>query len=321
MAFESYQLNLKLTEAGYQKVMANGDAMVSLSYIALGSGPGYSVDFRDTRTSLSNEVVRRQIDSHQREEIVDENGNNLARLDFAAIFSDSSSFDVWEIGFFDEAGDLIYIWSSTDEEYAPKRTHIHLVVAMSQYLLFDEEAANITVNDAGLPFELFLQPLKDDFEEKLALTGIITASSVASLTAKYMQDVTDTQLLKDNYDLFKSTTESEIDSLAGQLELERAQRIAESEAIKLLSAQQFAEQESFNISVTSAIASSAAMGIRLNSSIDEERQARLSQLEDSIIREQMFTDQLQNQQDINIKTLATLASITATSMQGTGASI
>lgn len=184
MGFKSFQLNLKLTDVGYQKIMALDGKPVNLTEIALGKGNsagdnGYEVHFKDDHTSLQNEVVRRQVDSHQKEGYTDDKGNQLARLDFATIFSDDSSFDVWEMGFFDDEGDLIYIWSQErkailDDQnkvtgyegyFAPKRTNIHLVVSVSQHLLFEEEASSVIVKDAGLPFELFLQPLKDEYNQ------------------------------------------------------------------------------------------------------------------------------------------------------------
>lgn len=193
MSFESFQLNLKLTNTGYNKVMALDGKPVALKYIALGKGnaagtAGYNVDFRDTKTALLHEVVRKKIDSSQKTSYTDANGTPLARLDFAAIFNDSSSFDVWEMGFFDDVGDLIYIWSHPSNVFAPKRPNIHLAISISQHLLFAEEAAGVVVQDAGVPFELFLQPLKDDLVTYLAYShnaiGDMSLSAMAEHTEK-----------------------------------------------------------------------------------------------------------------------------------------
>ena len=188
MSFESFQLNLKLTSIGYNKVMALDGKPVSLKFIALGKGnaagsAGYSVDFRDTKTALLHEVVRKQIDSSQKTSYTDDNGTPLARLDFAAIFNDNSSFDVWEMGFFDDVGDLIYIWSHPTDVFAPKRPNIHLAISVSQHLLFAEEASGVIVQDAGVPFELFLQPLKDDFtvQMQLMMSNYLSAAGASSV--------------------------------------------------------------------------------------------------------------------------------------------
>lgn len=194
MSFESFQLNLKLTNVGYNKVMALDGKPVALKYIALGKGnsagnAGYNVDFRDTKTSLLHEVIRKQIDSSQKTSYTDANGTPLARLDFAAIFNDNSSFDVWEMGFFDDVGDLIYIWSHPTNVFAPKRPNIHLAISISQHLLFAEEASGVIVQDAGVPFELFLQPLKDDFNEQMQLmaSAYLAATGTATLTIMRQQ--------------------------------------------------------------------------------------------------------------------------------------
>lgn len=178
MAFESFQMNIKLTDYGYQKVMALDGAPIGIKYIGLGKGnaentAGYDVNFRQSQTALAHPVIIKQIDSSQKESYV-EDGQNLARIDTATIFAGNENFDVRELGYYDEnengdVGELVYVWSSSDPEeiYAPKRSKIHLVVSISQHLLFSEEAGAITVVDAGVPFELFLQPLKDSFEEEI----------------------------------------------------------------------------------------------------------------------------------------------------------
>lgn len=192
MSFESFQLNLKLTNIGYNKVMALDGKPVSLKFISLGKGnaagtAGYSVDFRDTKTALQHEVVRKQIDSSQKTSYTDNNGAPLARLDFAAIFNDNSSFDVWEMGFFDDVGDLIYIWSHPTDVFAPKRPNIHLAISVSQHLLFAEEASWVIVQDAGVPFELFLQPLRDDFNEQMQLMMSSCLAATGAATTAIMQ--------------------------------------------------------------------------------------------------------------------------------------
>lgn len=194
MSFESFQLNLKLTNIGYNKVMALDGKPVSLKFISLGKGnaagtAGYSVNFRDTKTALQHEVVRKQIDSSQKTSYTDSNGTPLARLDFAAIFNDNSSFDVREMGFFDDVGDLIYIWSHPTDVFAPKRPNIHLAISVSQHLLFAEEASGVVVQDAGVPFELFLQPLKDDFNEQMQLmmSSYLAATGAATVTIMQQQ--------------------------------------------------------------------------------------------------------------------------------------
>ena len=146
MSSEPFQLNLKLTDTGYEKIMALDGKPVALTHIALGKGnaagtAGYDVDFRDTKTALLHEVVRKEIDSSQKTSYTDANGTPLARLDYAVIVADNSSFDIWEMGFFDDAGDLIYIWSHPSNVFALKRPNINFAISISQHLLFAEEAA------------------------------------------------------------------------------------------------------------------------------------------------------------------------------------
>ena len=219
MSFESFQLNLKLTNIGYNKVMALDGKPVSLKFISLGKGnaagtAGYSVNFRDTKTALQHEVVRKQIDSSQKTSYIDNNGTPLARLDFAAIFNDNSSFDVWEMGFFDDVGDLIYIWSHPTDVFAPKRPNIHLAISVSQHLLFAEEASLVIVQDAGVPFELFLQPLKDDFNLQMQLMMSAYFAATGAATVTIMQQQLAIVDLQGDVTLLESTHSADVAALS-----------------------------------------------------------------------------------------------------------
>lgn len=218
MGFKSFQLNLKLTEVGYQKVMDLNGSPVGLKTIVLGQGnssgnKGYDVYFKDDHKKLAHEVVRKQIDSHQKESYKDEHGNQLARIDFAAIFSGTERFDVWEMGFLDEEDNLIYIWSSPDIDFAPKRTNVHLIISISQHLLFEEEADRITVKDAGLPFELFLQPLKDDFTLSILKSLATTLVAVGNLSAAQIEEVIHADKLEQKIDALESHHDKETQAL------------------------------------------------------------------------------------------------------------
>lgn len=191
MAYEAFQLNLKLTESGYQRVFHSFGNPVNIKFIAIGSGisgVGYDVAFRENRTSLATEVLRKQIDSSQIEDITDPaTGNPGKRVDYATIFSSTSSFDVREVGFFDEDNTLIYIWSSsTGDAFAPIRPKISLIVSIAQYLLIQEEMAVINVVDAGYPFELFIQPLKEQMLiDKQAITDDVYAAAYERLRTAF----------------------------------------------------------------------------------------------------------------------------------------
>lgn len=166
MAYEAFPLNLKLTEAGYQRVFHGFGNPVNIKYIAIGTGldgRGYAVEFRENATALKTEVLRKQIDASQIIDTIDpDTGNPCKRVDYAAMFSSNLSIDVREVGFFSEDGVLIYVWSSTEEEaFAPIRPKLSLVVSIAQYLLIQEEMKVINVVDAGYPLELFIQPLQD----------------------------------------------------------------------------------------------------------------------------------------------------------------
>ena len=273
MAFESFQMNIKLTDYGYQKVMALDGAPVGIKYIGLGKGnadntAGYDVNFRQSQTALAHQVIIKQIDSSQKESYV-EDGQNLARIDTATIFDGNENFDVRELGYYDEdengdVGQLVYVWSSADPEeiYAPKRSKIHLVVSISQHLLFSEEAGAITVVDAGLPFELFLQPLKDDFEESLAIVGVSSVAALAGLTAKFMQSINVTQQLQSDFTTYKDASTILIDDLEAEVDTERDERIAAIQIIEDRENQRESDQELINIGMLAAMASNTGMTMR-----------------------------------------------------------
>lgn len=198
MAYEAFQLNLKLTETGYQRVFHCFGNPVNIKYIAVGSGingAGYTVEFRENATTLQTEVLRKQIDASQVIDTVDpDTGNPCKRVDYATIFSSNLSIDVREVGFFSEDGALVYIWSSPDDvAFAPIRPKLSLVVSIAQYLLIQEEMAVINVVDAGYPIELFIQPLKEqmaidaDAIKRTLLTEIRTELNIPALAAMLQQ--------------------------------------------------------------------------------------------------------------------------------------
>ncbi len=171
MAYEAFPLNLKLTEAGYQRVFHGSGNPVNIKYISIGSGldgQGYVVAFRENASALKTEVLRKQIDASQVSDTIDPDTRNpCKRVDYATIFSSNVSIDVREVGFFDEEGTLIYIWSSPDEvAFAPIRPKLSLIISIAQYLLIQEEMTAINVVDAGYPLELFIQPLKDEINSE-----------------------------------------------------------------------------------------------------------------------------------------------------------
>lgn len=222
MAFSPTTINFNLTEHGFNRIMERGGKPIEITYLAIGKGnenndDGYATKFRDQRTSLEHEVVRKKLLSSQTRTYTDENNNELGSFDFATIFDGNFDFNVWEMGALDENGIMVYVWSqlrylSNDSgkhvgSFAPKRPNIDLVVSISQDLLFREESENITIVDAGLPFELFLQPLKDDIEKKqvnqlVAILKSVTRLSIslidADMRAKNINDRISRELDRQN---------------------------------------------------------------------------------------------------------------------------
>ncbi len=142
---------IELTDVGYQKTLKTNGVAITIKELALGSASsnaGYSVGFRDSRTELVNEVVRKQIDASKRDE-------EQGKIDFAVLFDGDEEFDVWELGFFDEDGDLVYIWSHETEKFAPKSKFLQLAISLSLWVRHIN-ISQVTVQDAGQPWELFL---------------------------------------------------------------------------------------------------------------------------------------------------------------------
>lgn len=324
MAFQSTQLNFKLTDYGYQKVMALDGKPVGIKFIALGKGNaantrGYNVSFRDTRSELAHLGVIKQIDSSEKTSYT-ENGEQLARIDTATIFDGPESFDVREVAFYDEdesgePGKAVYIWSSSDpaDEYAPKRPKIHLVVSISQHLLFSDEASAINVIDAGLPFELFLQPLKDDFEEQLSTTGLATLTSLAGITSDYMIQVLTNRSMQSAHSEYSAKTSEEISELQ-QKNIE----------FSATSDQRYTAQQSINdsqglieLSTLTSLASLTG-GFMRNSLASHDRDKVIAKLkqENELSNQRHIAQQELNksQELINLSMLTALSSGTAATM-------
>ena len=98
-----------ITDTGERKLnLALGTGVaVQITHVALGDGNGALYNPGAGQTALVRERARRAID---RQHIV---GTNAWRIT-AEFGTDTPSFYVREIGFFDAEGDLIAIWAGTD---------------------------------------------------------------------------------------------------------------------------------------------------------------------------------------------------------------
>jgi len=330
MAFESFQLNLKLTEYGFQKVMALDGKPVGIKYIALGKGnatntAGFNVDFRDTKDVLPHIGIMKQIDSSQKESYV-ENGEQLARIDTATIFDGDENFDVRSLGFYDEdengePNKMVYVWSDSDPEiiYAPKRPKIHLVISISQHLLFAEEATAVTVIDAGIPFELFLQPLKDDFDSQFITFGATSVAAFASLTAKYMQSSIEFQNHKtetaNKLSEAEENTANALEELAETVNENHDEQFAAYGATVLSGYAGLTAQFMQNSLDISALETDLS---EIQGELDEQETLRLSAIQGLREEQNIVIDNLREEQEtININLLAAISGSTAMAMNNT----
>ncbi len=129
-----------LTDTGETKLTtaAGSGSHVSITQIALGDAGGRRYDPTHDMTALVNERVRRDIDS------ADFDGEHTwyVRAEFP---TDTPSFAVREIGFFDQDGDLIAIWAGADVQSRQTGVIVYLV---EHALSFSRVAEGLIMVDA-----------------------------------------------------------------------------------------------------------------------------------------------------------------------------
>lgn len=99
-----------ITDIGDRKlnIALGSESAVVISHVALGDGGGVKYVPGYAQTELENEVIRAPI---ARRHVADDHAWRIA-VEFGA--ADLPNFTVREIGFFDEDGDLIYLWAGTN---------------------------------------------------------------------------------------------------------------------------------------------------------------------------------------------------------------
>jgi len=106
-----------ITDVGEQKlaVAAGSGTQVSISHIALGDANNANYEPGFAQTALKNERVRQAIESR-----IFTGGQTW--IVKTAFDTDTVSFGVREMGFFDSEGDLIAIWAGAD--VVPRQTGV-----------------------------------------------------------------------------------------------------------------------------------------------------------------------------------------------------
>lgn len=129
-----------ITDLGEAKLAqaAGDETEVAISYIALGDANGVAYDPDYSQTTLINERVRQPIESR----IFQGDGSWAVKAIFGA---DTESFDVREIGFFDQDGDLIALFAGVD--MIPRQTGVIEYVA-KHILNFSRVADGLIVVNA-----------------------------------------------------------------------------------------------------------------------------------------------------------------------------
>jgi len=145
-------INAVTTLVGATKALnpAPNTVGITITHIGIGDagGAGYTIPPRTTQASLVNEIVRKPISQSQ---ILPDS----FQLDMAALFDGTEQLDVWEIGFYDDVGDLVMVWSSTTAPLVHKAASLKLILGVS-LVVVDLNIGNITIQDTGVNLGLFL---------------------------------------------------------------------------------------------------------------------------------------------------------------------
>lgn len=153
------ELQLTATDLGRQKIFdaETNSLQLKITDVAVGSN-GYTPD--PEQESLVAEEVRLPIASSSID--LDAYQININ----AAIVGDEE-FTVREVGFFDEDGDLIFIWSHPTQPLGYKSAPARFLLGMA-LTITDLPLGSITIQDQGQPLELVLSPLEQSTLEGLA---------------------------------------------------------------------------------------------------------------------------------------------------------
>lgn len=163
------ELQLTATDLGRQKIFNAETNGLQLKITAVGAGSsGYTPDA--SQTALTDEVVRLPIASSA----IDLDAYQLTVN--AAIVGDEE-FTVREVGFFDEDGDLIFVWSHPSQPLGYKSAPARFLLGMA-LTITDLPLGSITIEDQGQPLELVLSPLEQTTLDALAAKAELLARAM-----------------------------------------------------------------------------------------------------------------------------------------------
>lgn len=161
---ETINLQVVATDAGLSKVLSAQDAGIklSISKIALGDG-AYTLQSARARTSLQHEVVRVPIASSRK-------NDTTRQLDIAAAAQGEEEFWVREVGFLDEDGTLIFVWSDPTRALGYKSAPARFLLGLSM-IVTEVPIGGIQIVDQGQPLELYIGNIEADLSGEHAVGG------------------------------------------------------------------------------------------------------------------------------------------------------
>ncbi|AOE85832.1 phage tail protein [Pseudomonas sp. TCU-HL1] len=156
---ETLQLQVYTTEAGLARILAadTQGLKLRLTHVGLGDGaydPAKAPGRR--RTALKHEVVRVPIAASR-------NNPTTRQLDISAIAQGAEEFWVREVGFFDEAGTLVFFWSDATRPLGYKSAPSRFLLGLS-LVITEVPIGAIQVIDQGQPLNLAIGPIEADLK-------------------------------------------------------------------------------------------------------------------------------------------------------------
>jgi hypothetical protein len=154
---ETVKLQVYTTDAGLARALAADTQGIKLKIASVGLGDGAydpAAAPGRARTALKHEVVRVPIASSR---------NNVAtrQLDISAIAQGAEEFWVREVGFYDDAGTLVFFWSDATRALGYKSAPSRFLLGLS-LVLTEVPIGAIQIIDQGQPLNLALGPIEAD---------------------------------------------------------------------------------------------------------------------------------------------------------------
>lgn len=190
---ETVKLQVYTTDAGLARALAADTQGIKLKIASVGLGDGAydpAAAPGRARTALKHEVVRVPIASSR---------NNVAarQLDISAIAQGAEEFWVREVGFYDDAGTLVFFWSDATRALGYKSAPSRFLLGLS-LVLTEVPIGAIQIIDQGQPLNLALGPIEADMtgehaagkQHNYGLTNMIETDWLAeSSQFEYMAEI------------------------------------------------------------------------------------------------------------------------------------